>query len=99
VKPLTLIRLGGAFLMLAPFAAALETEIVPCRPTVFASELPTCCLKRTDTDLVLYKGSEELQRFRLINGPHIVTIDPMHDETLKHALQTLMLLRQSGACR
>jgi hypothetical protein len=85
--------------LLGNWALGQEIEIIPCQTSEISGELPICCVKRTDTQFILYKGTEELKRFTYSNGPFIITIDPAHDRTLKIALETLLALREAGACR
>ena len=73
--------------------------------------MPTCCLKRTDTDFVLYQGDEEVKRFPDQQGDQEVK-HTLHaqagnaagspsgsDTALLSALQTLSAMRQAGACK
>lgn len=82
---------------------AKEIDIVPaggpCPVNQLEAAQPTCCLKRTDTDFVLYQGDQELKRFPHRLGSNLVDRVYSPDASLLTALQTLDAMRQSGACR
>jgi hypothetical protein len=80
-------------------AFTLDLEIVPCKTTQFANETPTCCLKKTETEFVIYQGEQVLKTLPFTDGVNIVTVNPRYDGVLKLALDTLISLRQAGACR
>ncbi len=64
-----------------------------------ADETPVCCLKRNDREFTLFVGHKELKRYTHSLGANMIDALPMHDSALKTALETLVLLRQTGVCK
>jgi len=87
-----------AFLIFSGPTYAVETEIVPCVVRRMADEKPVCCLKRNDKEFVLYTGAAEVKRYTHALGANMIDALPVHDNALKTALETLLLLRQTGVC-
>ncbi len=85
--------------VMATAAMGAETEIIPCLQPRLADEQPYCCLKQTDTEYVLLRADKVLKRFTYSFGANMVDAQPVHERSLKTALDTLMALRQSGSCR
>ncbi len=58
-----------------------------------------CCLKRNDKEFLLLVGNKELKRYTHSLGANMIDAIPAHDNALKIALETLLLLRQTGVCK
>lgn len=86
-------------LVVAATGRAQDVEIVPCQHIGVMEKPPTCCLKRTDLELILYQGDQEVKRFQISAGPNLVERDHINDDSLLIALQTLRAMRAVGACK